>query len=44
MGEKLEGGSQFPSLQLKLLDGSELSLPDAIQTDFAVVNFYRGHW
>ncbi len=44
MAEKLDAGSKFPTLRLNLVDGSELTLPGDLQTDYAVVLFYRGHW
>jgi peroxiredoxin len=43
-GEKLGPGDTFPSLSLKIAGGGEVVLPEAIETDFAVVLFYRGHW
>ena len=44
MAEKLDAGSKFPSVALRMLDGSSLTLPDQIDSDYAVVLFYRGHW
>jgi len=44
MAEKLGVGSSFPSLQLQIVGGQQISLPQDIGTDFAVVLFYRGHW
>jgi peroxiredoxin len=44
MGNKLRIGDTLPELSLKLTDGSTVSLPSDIQSDFAVVLFYRGHW
>tara|TARA_B100001123_G_C14985203_1_gene897286 strand:+ start:422 stop:556 length:135 start_codon:yes stop_codon:yes gene_type:complete len=44
MAEKLDAGSSFPSLQLQAVGGQQISLPQGISTDFAVVLFYRGHW
>ena len=44
MTEKLDAGASFPKLALHQLDGSETVLPDAIESDYAVVLFYRGHW
>ena len=41
---KLEPGDQFPDLPLKIAGGGEVILPDAIETDYAFVLFYRGHW
>jgi peroxiredoxin len=42
--EKLDSGDSFPQIQLNALDGSKITLPDDIQTEHAVVLFYRGHW
>lgn len=44
MGEKLKIGDKFPSIRLDLVKGGTVTLPDDVQTDFAVVLFYRGHW
>lgn len=44
MGDKLRSGDKLPSLTLNLVGGGSVTLPDAIETDFAVVLFYRGHW
>jgi len=44
MAKKLGVGSSFPSLQLEIAGGQQISLPQNIGTDFAVVLFYRGHW
>ncbi len=44
MGRKLEGGDQFPQLELNTEDGSTVTLPDDIGTPQAIVLFYRGHW
>ncbi len=44
MAEKLDSGDPFPQIRLKLAGGGERVLPDEIETDHAVVLFYRGHW
>jgi hypothetical protein len=44
MSEQLVPGSQFPELTLKIAGGDILTLPAAIETPYAVVLFYRGHW
>ncbi|MFK7894449.1 MAG: hypothetical protein AB8G23_01365 [Myxococcota bacterium] len=44
MAEKLNLMDTFPAVQLNITDGSTLTLPDDIQTDYAIVLFYRGHW
>ena len=42
--EKLTTGDDFPSLTLNLTDGGPLELPGEIDTNMAIVLFYRGHW
>ncbi len=42
--QKLTTGDEFPNLTLNLTDGGALELPQDINTDFAIVLFYRGHW
>ncbi len=42
--QKLTTGDDFPNLTLNLTDGSTLELPGDIDTNFAIVLFYRGHW
>ena len=44
MGKKLDSGTTFPALELKLTQGGTVRLPDDIASDYAVVLFYRGHW
>ena len=44
MAEKLTGGDQFPSLELKVAGGGTVTLPQDIETPYALVLFYRGHW
>ncbi len=44
MSEKLGAGASFPNVRLTAVDGSEINLPDDIQTDHAAILFYRGHW
>ena len=42
--QKLTTGDDFPNLTLNLTDESTLELPGDIDTNFAIVLFYRGHW
>jgi len=42
--EKLAPGDPFPELRLNTLGGNEMVLPHDIQTEYAIVLFYRGHW
>ncbi|MDH3641820.1 MAG: hypothetical protein OES38_06970 [Gammaproteobacteria bacterium] len=44
MSEQLIAGDTFPQLNLNTVGGDTRSLPDDIDTDYAVVLFYRGHW
>ncbi|MEM9621917.1 MAG: hypothetical protein AAF993_09735 [Pseudomonadota bacterium] len=41
---QLEGGDAFPEITLNVAGGSTLVLPRDIDTPYAVVLFYRGHW
>ena len=42
--EKLTSGDMFPQLKLKAAGGDDFVLPNDIQSDYAIVLFYRGHW
>ncbi len=42
--EKLASGDMFPQLKLHAAGGDAFTLPDDINTDYAIVLFYRGHW
>ena len=44
MAEKLGIGASFPTLQLDLVGGGTLSLPDGLDASYKVILFYRGHW
>ena len=44
MTDKLTAGDTFPNLELSIAGAGTISLPDAIETPFAIVLFYRGHW
>ncbi len=44
MTTQLEPGDQFPELSLNIPGGETLTLPNDIDTPYAVVLFYRGHW
>ena len=44
MGEKLQQGDRFPSIDLKLVDGGTVQIPGDITSRYAAVLFYRGHW
>lgn len=42
--EKLNLGDRFPELKLNLAGGGSLTLPAELDSRYAVVLFYRGHW
>ena len=44
MSEKIESGASFPSVTLDLVGGARIRLPEDLETKYAVVLFYRGHW
>ena len=44
MADKIGKGGQFPSIELNVAGGGKLRLPEDINTDYAFVLFYRGHW
>lgn len=44
MAGKIDAGGQFPQLTFNAVGGQAVTLPDAIESPFAVVLFYRGHW
>ncbi|MCZ6868821.1 MAG: hypothetical protein V3T15_09790 [Pseudomonadales bacterium] len=44
MAEKLVGGDTFPELALDIAGSGQMTLPADIETPFAIVLFYRGHW
>ena len=44
MADKLGSGDQFPALTINSVNDGEITLPSAIDSDYAVVIFYRGHW
>jgi len=42
--DKLASGDTFPQLTLTAVGGEAFVLPDCVETDYAIVLFYRGHW
>jgi hypothetical protein len=44
MPEKLDLLDTFPSIRLSLAGGRTLSVPEEIDTPYAILLFYRGHW
>jgi hypothetical protein len=43
MAEKLDAGAQFPEVSLLVGDGM-LTLPEAKDSGYSIILFYRGHW
>ncbi len=41
---RLDGGGQLPELKLKVGQTDVISLPNDIETDYAIILFYRGYW
>lgn len=37
-------GDRFPEMSAALVGGETVELPGAVDTGWAVVLFYRGHW
>ena len=44
MADQVVTGSNFPELMLNIAGGDTVTLPNDIDTPYAVVLFYRGHW
>jgi hypothetical protein len=40
----LDTNDMFPQLELRLVSGEKLKLPEGIGAGYGVVLFYRGHW
>jgi hypothetical protein len=40
----LDTNDMFPNLELELVSGEKLKLPEGIGTGYGVVLIYRGHW
>lgn len=41
---RLENDDRFPDLSLDLVGGGTLDLPEDLDSGWAVVLVYRGHW
>lgn len=41
---QLNMGGQLPDFSLKVGESETISLPSDIETDYAIILFYRGHW
>ena len=44
MSGKIDKGGQFPDIELAIAGGGKLHLPADIDTPYAFILFYRGHW
>ena len=44
MSNKIDKGGQFPDIELAIAGGGKLRLPADIDTPYAFILFYRGHW
>jgi len=44
MADKLNLLDRFPDITLTSTGGEVIRIPADIETDYAVVLFYRGHW
>ena len=44
MSDKIDKGGQFPDIELAIAGGGKLRLPADIDTPYAFILFYRGHW
>ena len=40
----LDIGDPFPNVELKLLSGEKLTLPDDFDGCYGIILFYRGYW
>jgi len=41
---QLNMGDTLPGFTLKVGESGSVTLPTDIETDFAIILFYRGHW
>lgn len=44
MADKLNLMDQFPDIVLVTTDDATVQIPSDIDTDYAILLFYRGHW
>ncbi len=44
MPNQLDQTDTFPSIDLSLVGGDSLTVPEGIDTPYAILLFYRGHW
>jgi hypothetical protein len=44
MPNQLDMMDTFPSITLFIAGGGTLTVPDEIETPYAILLFYRGHW
>lgn len=41
---QLDARSNLPDLELKVGESEVVRLPQDLETDYAILLFYRGHW
>lgn len=41
---QLDSGDTFPDITLKIGEHESVLLPSDIESDYAIILFYRGHW
>ena len=41
---QLDSGDTLPDITLKVGEHDSISLPSDIDSDYAIILFYRGHW
>ena len=44
MGQKLQQGDRFPSIDLRLVSGERVTMPADMPGRYVAQLFYRGHW
>ncbi len=44
MADKLNLLDTFPSITLSVAGGGTFALPEDVETPYAILLFYRGHW
>ncbi len=44
MHARLDLGTTFPRMELALVGGGTVALPDGLGSRYTVALFYRGHW
>lgn len=44
MGKQLNPGDQFPNFTVPITDGQTINIPADLNSEYAVIIFYRGIW